>query len=344
MTETDLAAAVRAAVDHWQQSQPLAHRIAQLAQPAALSSALAQDAAASLNAIGFNVAAVRAFVMSAPYRHLRATFNPAGLVATPEVFTPVPDTDGTLAARAAALCAHGLLDLETISYGSENHGDLFVNLVTMPGDSKYAVKSKRGLRGHTDAVTFPFRGDNDATVPRMAPSPDLVTLAGLRNPNNVPTTAMPLDAILGQLTAPQIAELKLPQFSIDSQETFVPGMKAILGQVHVVIGEPVLKDTPDGPWVRFSHRNVLATVPGGSADAALAALIHACSQSVQHIPVAPGDLLLVNNRSALHGRTTVGTDIGGTSRWLLRTYGLNTSGLTPNKRHGNGVAPHILYP
>jgi hypothetical protein len=344
MTETDLAAAIRAAVDHWQQSQPLAHRITELSQPALLSAALAQDAAARLTVEGSNVAALRAFVMSAPYRLLQAAFNPAGLVDTPQDFTPVPDTDGTVAARAAALCAHGLLDLESVSYGTENRGDLFVNLVTMPGDSKYAVKSKRALRGHTDAVTFPFRGDDDASIPRIAPSPDLVTLSGLRNPNHVPTTAMPLDSILGQLSAQQIAELKLPQFYIDSQETFVPGMKAVLGRVHVVVDEPVLRDTPDGPWIRFSHRSVLATVPGGAADTALSAFVRACAESVQHVLVAPGDLLLLNNRSALHGRTTVGTDVGGDSRWLLRTYGLDTSGLTPNKRHGNGLAPHILYP
>jgi L-asparagine oxygenase len=35
----------------------------------------------------------------------------------------------------------------------------------------------------------------------------------------------------------------------------------------------------------------------------------------------------MNNRIGLHGRCEVGGDVGGLSRWLLRTSGLETADL-----------------
>ncbi|WP_126623660.1 hypothetical protein [Bordetella hinzii] len=181
--------------------------------------------------------------MSASHCHLKGVFDAVSLVDTPGGFFPVPDTDGTVAGRAAALAVHGLLKMETVSYGSENDGNLFVNLVAMPGAGAFAEKSKGSMRGHTDAVSFPFSGENDPQYERIAPSPDFVTLVGLRNPNGVPTRPIPLKDVLARLSPADVEELKKPQFSIRAQRTFRQGTKRILGEEHVVIDVPVLKDS-----------------------------------------------------------------------------------------------------
>lgn len=344
MTETDLAAAVKAAVDQWTQATPPAQRRVELSNPATLSAALGLTVEALLVGQGHAPGAGRAYALGATCCHLKGVFDAAQLVDTPEAFFPVPDTDGTTAGRVAALALHGLLQLETVSYGSENEGNLFVNLVAMPGAGAFAEKSKGGMRGHTDAVSFPFRGDDDPEDRRIAPSPDFVTLVGLRNPKGVPTTLMQLRDVLPLLSNVDIEELKKAQYAIRAQRTFRQGTKRILGAEHLVVEGAVLKDTGTGIIVRYSHSTVTPMTEGGAAERASNHLEAACNRTARPVVVQPGDILLVNNRLALHGRGEVGEDVGGQSRWLLRTYALDTSGLMSHKRHLGGRPPHVLFP
>lgn len=344
MTDTDLAAAVKAAVFEWERSAPLAEREAELAQPATLSTILGLSARQRLTASGRSVSDIRDNILIAPFVHLPGVFDPHVAVDTPRAFIPVPTVGATAQGCAAALAVHGLLGMETISYGTENLGALFVNLVALPGDGEYAKKSKGSMRGHTDGVSFPLNHYDDNNDPRIAPSPDLVTLVGLRNPNNVATNVMPLAAALERLDSSQIAELMKPQYSFRSQQTFTREMQRVLGQELVALDQPVIKQVGDSAHVRYSHSSVVPPSDGGAADSAASAFENACSSCAVPVIIRPGDLLVINNRRALHGRGEVGTEIGGKSRWLLRTYGLETSGLPDRKRHLKGAIRHVLFP
>lgn len=344
MTETDLAAAVKAAVDQWMHATSPAQRLAELSNPANLSATLGLTAETLLVSQGYTRIAVATLVLGAPYCLLKGVFDASSLDDTPESFVPVPDSNGTMAGRAAALAVHGLLRLETVSYGSENGGSLFVNLVAMPGVGAFAEKSKGGMRGHTDAVSFPFNGEDDPEDVRIAPSPDLVTLVGLRNPKGVPTTVMALQDVLPLLPPAAVSELKKSQYSIRAQRTFRQGTKRILGAEHIVLDAPVLRDSDGGTYVRYSHSNVTAMEAGGPAEHASEHLEAACNRAAKAVVVQPGDVLVINNRTALHGRGEVGDEVGGQSRWLLRTYALDTSGLQAHKRQQGMAASHVLYP
>jgi hypothetical protein len=344
MKEIDLAAAVRTAVNDWMIAATTTQQQVQMANPATLSAVLGLAVQHSLAIGGCAPADVRARVLSASYLHLKAVFDSTALVDTPTAFYPVPDTVGSVAGRAAALAVHGVMHLETVSYGTENEGNLFVNLVTMPGSGALAEKSKKSMRGHTDGVSFPFNGDDDSQDARIAPSPDLVTLVGLRNPEDVPTKLMPLPDVLARMTQDDVNELKKPQYSIRSQKTFIQGMKRILGKEHVIVDQPILKATPGGAHIRYSHSNVVPSTSGGSAEHASNRLEEACNQAAVLVVVQPGDVLIVNNRLSLHGRGEVGDEIGGRSRWLLRTYGLDTSNLPTHKRHLGGAPTYVLFP
>lgn len=344
MVEPDLAAAVKAAVDHWIQTTTPKQQQREMANPATLSAVLALTVCQSLVPGGRTPAALRGYVLQAPLFHLKGAFDPSSLADTPTDFYPVPNSPGTMAGRAAALAIHGVLQLETVAYGTENGGNLFVNLVAMPGRGVFANKSKKDLRGHTDGVSFPFNGDDDPQDARIAPSPDLVTLVGLRNPKGVPTKVMSLADVLAHLSPGDIDELKKPQYSISSQKTFVQGMKRMLGKEHVVADGPVLKDVAGRTCVRYSHNTVHPSTPGSPAEQASESLEAACNQVAIPIVVLPGDILVINNRLSLHGRGKVGDEVGGQSRWLLRTYGLDTSNLPAHKRHLGGIPPHVLFP
>lgn len=344
MTAPELAAAVRATVNAWQQANTSEQRTNALAYPAGLSADLGSAVTQVLVDAGLDTAEIRGAVLAAPYVLLEAAFDPADLPETPEWFTPLPDADGTQRGRAAALAAHGFLGIETVSYASENSGELFVSLTTIPGDGKYSRKSQGGLRGHTDAVSFPFNGETDASNARIAPSPDIVTLVGLRNPKAVSTTVMVLDEALEKMAPEDVLELKKAQFTIGSQTTFIEGLRDILGDVHTAVHETILKDAAIGTIVRFSHTNVSPTEPGGPAEAAIENFAKACGEVAKPVAIAPGDVLMVSNRLCLHGRAEVGTEFGGQSRWLMRTYGLDTSDLDDSRRHLGDLPPHVLFP
>ena len=68
----------------------------------------------------------------------------------------------------------------------------------------------------------------------------------------------------------------------------------------------------------------------------------ACKESTQAHPLAPGDIVLVNNRICLHVRSEVGEEYGAKSRWLLRTYGLDTTSLEPSQLQSGST--HNLFP
>lgn len=344
MTETDLAAAVRAAVDQWMQGTLVTDQKEALLTPAVLGVTLGLIAEGILTNQGHAQGAARAHILNMPHCHLKGAFDATCQINTPDDFVPVPDTKATIAGRAAAIAVHGLSQLETVSYGSENNGNLFVNLVPMSGSGAFAEKSKSSMRGHTDAVSFPFNREDDPQDQRIAPSPDCVTLVGLSNPNNVPTTFIPIDDVLRDLSQTDVDELKKSQFLIRAQKTFREGTKRILGREHTVDGAPVLKSLNGKIYVRYSHSNVLPEVEGSLADQALKNLEVACSHSAKSVVIRPGDILIVSNRLALHGRGAVGDRVGSNSRWLLRTYGLDTSHLQPCKRSSSLGSSHVLFP
>jgi L-asparagine oxygenase len=346
MTEIQFATAVRAVIDNWMLTTPPGTQLLELAKSNALAAKLGAEVLQKLLAQGYPAATVRNSVLRAPCFHLQGAFDASDLADTPIVWFPVPDTPGTIAGRAAALAAQSALGLETVSYGSENEGTLFVNLVALPGEGALAERSIKSMRGHTDAVSFPFSGEDDPANPRIAPSPDIVTLVGLRNPRDVATKLMSLHEILKKLEPGDVLELKKPQFSIRSQRTFVKGTKAALGAEHVVVAASILADTTDGDiHIRYSHSSVIAAAEDASAKTASANLELACNDSVRGIALKPGDILLVNNRLSLHGRAEVGEGVGEQSRWLLRTYGLNTVNLPTAKRKYQGEDPtYVLFP
>jgi L-asparagine oxygenase len=339
-----LSTAVRSVVGHWIAATTYEEKEAAFEDTAALGQEFGAAVEESLVAAGIEPDVVRKKTLIAACTHLKDVFQLGELPDTPQDFLYVPDVNGTFAGRAAALATHGFLKLETISYGSENDGELFVNLVPMPGEGRIPDKSKDKMRGHTDAVSFPFSGETDAIHPRIAPSPDFVTLVGMRNPNSVGTTVMPLEEILPRLSQGEISELKIAQYDVGSQDTFVVGLIAELGKTHTLLNAPVLRVVEDMTQVRFSHRNVNPPEDYPPGKQAIDRFKEACELVAHSVVVGPGDLLLVSNRTCLHGRGIVGEDVGGKARWLLRTYALDTTGLDDARRHGGDRPVHVLYP
>lgn len=312
-----------------------------LAQPGRVWAECSESLIKALLGIGIGISEISDYVREHPYLLLSDICGTDELPETPTGWLPIPESSGPLAALTTITLLAGVCGMEVVSYNSENDGALFVNLVALPGDGAIAEKSKAGMRGHTDAATFPFRGTTDPKYPRIAPSPDIVFLAALRNPEKIPTVVMPLPQILSQLSEQDIRLLKGPNMVLSAQKSFVQGTRRALGKPHLLDGAPILLDGPEGTWVRYTHsQSALFDEEDKAAEAAKGHFEAACLNVVQNVVLKPGDILLVNNRKALHGRAKVGDAVGGESRWLIRSYGLDCAELNREQRHES----HKLYP
>lgn len=344
LIETIFSQAVCAAVTDWRESVTFEQVLEYLACPGELGHELVPAIERELNIRNCSCAEVQAFAWAQPCLKLNAIFQPSDLPDTPTDFCPVPDVEGTALARVTAIACLAAINSATVSYGSENGGDLFVNLVVFPpGRGKFTVKSADKMSGHTDGVTFPLRGYRDPANSRIAPSPDFVCLSALRNPKQVPTTVMPLDRLMERLSQEHIDELQKPQYIIGSQLTFRDGMVDILGDELEVDDAQLLFPMNGKWWIRFSHSTTqIAETDQKSAQEAMDAMKRACADCVIAVPLQPGDIALVNNRNALHGRSEPGSEYGAQTRWLLRTYGLDISNIDPGQWHEGST--FMLYP
>ncbi|WP_329840720.1 hypothetical protein [Stenotrophomonas geniculata] len=334
--EVDVARALRDAVADFcaEQGEAVA---AALVDPGMAGDAIVAKIAQKLDTAKA-AAAINAKLDSDGAVLLEDVFSPEnGLAETPKQFSPVPLSPSMVSLQLSVFGANALLDKLTVSYGSENDGELFVNLVGMDSDDRRSEKSQKSMRGHTDAMSFPFPGDVDPLFPAIAPSPDLVCLGALRNPDKVPTTVMPLAEILRNLDEDVVAELMQPKFVLTCQDTFELGTIDKLGKRHTLLDAAILRGTEGAErWVRFSHGKITAAEEDVSGLDALLTFKDVVARHVRPVPLSPGDVLLVSNRRALHGRSTVGAETGGVSRWLVRSYGLDRRSaekyLTPGSR------------
>lgn len=354
------AEAVRTAVANWIAERSFEQCAASLDDPVTLAGELLPRVKEHVEARGVTLPQLKSFAWSEPCIHLQAVFSVdvAGeaLPKTPCAFLPIPDCLATIAARISSVACIAAIESSVVSYASENEGHLFVNLVALEGDSAMADKSRGEMRGHTDGVFFPIRGERDEKYPRFAPSPDFVCLSGLRNPDATGTTVMPLNEVLLGLSEHEIEELCKPQFTLAPQRTFLAGVKQAMSWPHArpprIDNRRVLFRRQEGFWIRFSHSSVVDPIQDGTdgmdvdaknaASSARNAFMDRCREQVRSVVLNPGDILLVNNRIGLHGRSEVGGEVGGEARWLLRTYGLETGDLDAEQRCSG--SSYKLYP
>ncbi|MEU7428118.1 TauD/TfdA family dioxygenase [Streptomyces sp. NPDC040750] len=85
---------------------------------------------------------------------------------------------------------------------------------------------------------------------------------------------------------------------------------------------PVLFGRSPQSFMRFNSHNTVATDPEGKA--ALDALSRALETVCNDVVLAPGDLILVDNHVAAHGRSSFTPCYDGNDRWLRRCYSLRS--------------------
>jgi L-asparagine oxygenase len=260
-------------------------------------------------------------------RHVARHGDPSGAVlirgvplgrvgATPPSPTARADKDGV---SERMLLAAGRTLGQPVGYEPEHGGDLVQNIVPTANatNRQVSTSSKVELMFHTEAAFHPHR-------------PRFLLLLCLRGDPSARTTLCSIASVLPHLRPATVDTLFQRRFRTAVDESYLHGRRNRLGEPMAV-----LSGDRDRPTMIFD-----ADLMVGVDDAAEDAL-HELGQAVTehatgHVLEA-GDLLVVDNHAAVHGRSPFTPRFDGTDRWLQRTFVVEDLRPSAGERRGRVI-------
>ena len=234
---------------------------------------------------------------------------------------PTPAVSGSVQREptvpAAALVLASVELGEVVAFSQEKGGALVQDVVPVAG--------KEDFQGNAGSVTLKMHTENAF----HSNSPDYVILMCLRNDH---------DDIAGLRTSSvrrAIQLLPLAVREVLGQPRFVTNAPSSFGGAVGPSGaRPVLDGDPADPDVRvdFTSTDPLDV----TAANALEHLRQVFDEVRRTFILRPGDLAIVDNRMALHGRTSFRPRYDGRDRWLQRTYVQLDARRSRPRRQDNG--------
>lgn len=227
-----------------------------------------------------------------------------GMPIDPEELPPTPTHPGSVERRpttpAAALVMACMQIGDITAFRPEKSGALVQNVVPVAGQEDF--------QGNAGSVKLNMHIENGFHAHR----PDYVALLCLRNDH---------DDVAGLRTSSIRRALPLlsrETLQVLREPRFVTHAPASWGDYHSATPQcPILDGDADDPDVQIDFSTTEGLDP--RASAAIEELGQAFDQVTRTFILRPGDLAVVDNRLAMHGRTAFRPRYDGFDRWLLRT-------------------------
>jgi hypothetical protein len=192
---------------------------------------------------------------------------------------------------------------QPVGYEPEHGGDVVQNILPTRGTEARQVSTSSAvtLAWHTETAFHPHK-------------PRYLLLLCLRGDPAATTTLCSVDEVLPHLDRPTVAVLRQLRFRTRPDESFLaPGSRGELGAPMAV-----LSGDPDRPTFTFDGDLMVGTDP--EAHEALAAVGRVIDDIATGVVLEAGDLLVVDNHRAVHGRSPFAARFDGTDRWLQRAF------------------------
>lgn len=215
--------------------------------------------------------------------------------AAPTLAPPTPAATGMLLTVARLLG-------QPVGYLPEHGGDIVQHIVPTPdsADRQVSTSSDVELMFHTETAFHPHR-------------PRQLLLLCLRGDPAAATTLASVHEIVDRLGPDEVAAMFEPRFRTAVDASFLAGRTNRLGPPR-----PLLEGTLDEPTFVFDADLMVGIDPAAQAVVdRIAALVHRHHASVV---LRAGDLLVVDNHLAVHGRSPFRPRFDGTDRWLQRSF------------------------
>ena len=208
---------------------------------------------------------------------------------------------------------------QPVGYEPEHGGDLVQNIVPTRTavDRQVSTSSKVQLMFHTEAAFHPYR-------------PRYLLLLCLRGDPEARTTLSSIFEVLPQLAADVVEVLFQPRFRTAVDESYLDGRANVLGAPMAV-----LTGDPRRPSMVFDAHLMIGI--DEQANEALRALGDATAACHTAVALESGDLLIVDNAVAVHGRSPFTPRFDGTDRWLQRTFVVSDLAPSGSDRRGRVI-------
>lgn len=205
-----------------------------------------------------------------------------------------------------------------VSYIQEKNGDLFQNLAPVKSQEQVqsSGSSKTRLQFHRETVFHPY-------------APEYLLLFCLRPDHDrlAETTYASITHALPLLSAEHLELLFQPLYQTGIDYSF-GNIQTIKGKGPVL---PVLYGNRHDPFLNYDEDLMTGVTP--EAQDALDALKDAIASVYRGIKLETGDLLCIDNRRTVHGRSSFTPRYDGFDRWLQRSFVVRDLGKSAGDRH-----------
>jgi len=187
-----------------------------------------------------------------------------------------------------------------VGYAQEQNGELVHNVMPIPQQALNQISSSSevALALHTELAFHPYK-------------PDYVVLLCLRGDPAALTTYAILTELLEELSDETISVLHQQWYTTTIDLSFI-----LNGATDRKIPTSVL-NTIDG-ITTLTYDEALIKPINKLADTALAELKTAINKCTHSVALEKGDMLILRNKTVIHGRNSFKPRYDGTDRWLLR--------------------------
>jgi Fe(II)/alpha-ketoglutarate-dependent arginine beta-hydroxylase len=240
---------------------------------------------------------------------------------TPTAYTDDPEGREVDKAAAMLLMIGSLLG-DPFSYLTQQRGRMVLDVFPVRGheESQLGSSSTTILEWHNEDAFHPHRAD-------------WIMLICLRNPDGVATTFAPFQDL--QL-APETREVLFEErFIIRPDESHTAEFNAAttgyeddgrvaeaFTRIHQMNSDPqrvpILSGDRRAPFVRIDPAFMERELADAPAERALAEVIQEFDASLDDVVLDAGELLIIDNMRAVHGRRPFDARYDGTDRWLRR--------------------------
>jgi L-asparagine oxygenase len=222
---------------------------------------------------------------------------------------------------------------EILSYEAEGDGRIFQDIIPVKNMEKQqtSIGSNIELEIHTEQAFSKYR-------------PDFLSLACLRSDPAAWTYILPVDVLLAHLSVEDIAFLQQPLWNIGVDLSFrLRGEAFLEGDIRGPIPILSFSESESEPESESRENYFLCfdqdlmTGITEEAQEMITKIVQIYYEYRTAICLQPGDILILDNRKVVHGRSAFSPKYDGTDRFLIRCFATRDYEKSESVRKGRMV-------
>ncbi|HSP29125.1 MAG TPA: TauD/TfdA family dioxygenase [Ilumatobacteraceae bacterium] len=208
---------------------------------------------------------------------------------------------------------------QPVGYVPEHGGRIVQNIVPTQTDAdrQTSTSSRSNLMFHTETAFHPFR-------------PRYLLLLCLRGDPAAHTTLVSVHELMDRLPDDVVETMFEPRFRTAVDASFLGGRVNELGPAR-----PLITGTRDEPTFIFDADLTVGT--DSDAEDVLVQVRDLIEEIKTSVVLEPGDLLVVDNNIAVHGRSPFTARFDGFDRWLQRSFVVTDLAPSAGQRAGRVI-------